>query len=126
MSLQSKLETISKDYHKTQDELFKIIEARQKLNSQLQENKLVQKEFSILENEALIYKLTGPILIKQEKSEAMLNVKKRLEYIETEMYSERLETQIKKYNKNLEEQKSEIFKLRTQIQEIPSRIQTPL
>ncbi|KAG4303730.1 hypothetical protein PCK1_000248 [Pneumocystis canis] len=139
MSLQSKLETISKDYHKTQDELFKIIEARQKLNSQLQENKLVQKEFSILENEALIYKLTGPILIKQEKSEAMLNVKKRLEYIETEI--ERLETQIKKYNKNLEEQKSEvyilfffkeniiniqIFKLRTQIQEIPSRIQTPL
>ncbi|KAG5439702.1 hypothetical protein PCK2_000742 [Pneumocystis canis] len=115
MSLQLKLETISKDYHKTQDELFKIIEARQKLNSQLQENKLVQKEFSLLENQAVIYKLTGPILIKQEKSEAILNVEKRLEYIETEMG--RLETQIKKYNKNLEEQKLEIFKLQTQIQE---------
>ncbi|CCJ31202.1 unnamed protein product [Pneumocystis jirovecii] len=85
MTFQSKLETISKDYQKTQDELFKILEAQQKLNSQFQENKLVQKEFSILENEAIIYKLTGPILVKQEKSEAILNVKKRLEYIETEM-----------------------------------------
>lgn len=113
MSLQSKLETISKDYQKTQDELLKIIEARQKLNSQLQENKLVQKEFSTLENEAVIYKLTGPILVKQEKSEAILNVKKRLEYIETEI--EQLEIQIKKHNKNLEKQKLDITELQNQL-----------
>ncbi|KAG4303958.1 hypothetical protein PORY_002611 [Pneumocystis oryctolagi] len=118
MSLQSKLETISKNYQKTQNELFKIIEARQKLSSQLQENKLVQKEFSILENDAIIYKLTGPVLVKQEKSEAILNVKKRLEYIETEI--KRLEIQIKKHNQSLEEQKLDIFKLQTQIQENPT------
>ncbi|EMR11819.1 hypothetical protein PNEG_00244 [Pneumocystis murina B123] len=84
-----------------------------KLNSQLQENKLVQKEFSILENEAVIYKLTGPVLVKQEKSEAILNVEKRLEYIETEI--KRLETQIKKHNKTLEEQKLDITKLQNQL-----------
>ncbi|QSL64789.1 hypothetical protein MERGE_002091 [Pneumocystis wakefieldiae] len=113
MSLESKLEKISKDYQKTHDELLKIIEAQQKLNSQLQENKLVQKEFSILEDEAVIYKLTGPVLVRQEKSEAILNVEKRLEYIETEI--KRLETQIKKHNKTLEEQKLDITKLRNQL-----------
>jgi prefoldin beta subunit len=34
-----------------------------------------------------IYKLVGPILVKQEKQEAMTQVKNRIEFINGEMYA---------------------------------------
>lgn len=61
-----------------------MIEARQRLDSQLGENKTVQKEFASLAESANIYKLIGPILVKQDREEAISNVDKRLEYIEKE------------------------------------------
>ena len=63
------------------------VSARQKLESQQQENKGVQKEFSLLPPESNIYKLVGPVLLKQERSEAVLAVEGRLEFIEKEMYA---------------------------------------
>jgi prefoldin beta subunit len=38
-----------------------------------------------LKDEANIYKLVGPVLLKQDKTEAVLAVDGRLEYIENEM-----------------------------------------
>ena len=67
-------------------DLQTIIEARQRLDSQLQENQAVQKEFASLEDDATIYKLIGPILVKQDNVEAKSNVDKRLEYIQNEMW----------------------------------------
>jgi prefoldin beta subunit len=39
-----------------------------------------------LKDEANIYKMVGPVLLKQDKTEAVLAVDGRLEYIENEMY----------------------------------------
>jgi prefoldin beta subunit len=39
-----------------------------------------------LSDDSNIYKLVGPVLLKQEKTEAVLAVDGRLEYIENEMY----------------------------------------
>lgn len=47
-------------------------------------NLLVQ-EFASLDDDTNIYKLVGPVLLKQEKSEATMAVKGRLEFIEKEM-----------------------------------------
>jgi prefoldin beta subunit len=47
------------------------------------------QEFDALEEDANIYKLVGPVLMKQEKEEAKLNVKKRLEYITGDMWVDR-------------------------------------
>lgn len=82
-------------------DLAKAVEARQRLDSQQQENELVNKvrvqtfrmptthsweqEFEHLEDDANIYKLIGPVLVKQEKAEASTNVKNRLELINKEM-----------------------------------------
>lgn len=60
--------------------------ARQKLESQQQENKSVQTEFSNLDDDANIYKLVGPVLLKQDTTEAKSTVDGRLEYIGQEMY----------------------------------------
>lgn len=38
-----------------------------------------------MEDDANIYKLVGPVLLKQDKAEAVMNVDKRLEYIQSEM-----------------------------------------
>lgn len=84
------------------------VQSRQRLESQQQENIGVQKvrhnpplsliapflrsqayhknqEFSSLEDDANIYKLVGPVLLKQEKSEAIMAVDGRLEFIGNEM-----------------------------------------
>lgn len=45
------------------------------------------KEFSVLNEDANIYKLIGPVLVKQDRAEAVMNVDKRLEFIEAEMYA---------------------------------------
>lgn len=59
--------------------------ARDRLETQQQENKGVQKEFAGLASDANIYKLVGPVLLKQDKTEAVLAVDGRLEFIEGEM-----------------------------------------
>lgn len=94
-------------------ELQTNIDALQKLQSQQQENKGVQRvcsplsksttfkkkvlmrsdkkkpslqEFAELASDANIYKLIGPVLSKQDRSEAVLAVDGRLEFIEKEMF----------------------------------------
>lgn len=62
-----------------------FVSTRQKLESQQQENIGVQKEFNSLAEDANVYKLVGPVLLKQEKTEAVLAVKGRLDFIDGEM-----------------------------------------
>lgn len=45
----------------------------------------MQSEFAQLDDEAKIYKLVGPVLLKQDKTEATMAVNGRLEFIEKEM-----------------------------------------
>jgi chaperonin cofactor prefoldin len=52
--------------------------------SQLRVTDLPQ-EFAGLDDEANIYKLVGPVLLKQDTAEAKSTVDSRLEYIEKEM-----------------------------------------
>eukprot|EP00963_Diacronema_lutheri_P001613 scaffold102_cov340-Pavlova_lutheri.AAC.70 len=44
------------------------------------------QELELLDDEANVYKLVGPALIKQDLVEAKSNVSKRVEYIKNEMY----------------------------------------
>ncbi|MCJ1468993.1 hypothetical protein MMC07_007624, partial [Pseudocyphellaria aurata] len=80
---QKKLQSLSDEYQKLQTDLQSNIDARQKLESQQQENLGVQKEFA-LDSSANIYKLVGPVLLKQDRSEAVLAVDGRLAFIEKE------------------------------------------
>ncbi|KAJ1656030.1 Prefoldin subunit 6 [Dispira simplex] len=85
MSLEAKLEAAGKEFQTIQHDLNKTVQQRQKLESQLQENEMVQKEFKNLNDDANVYKLIGPVLVKQEPTEAKSNVSKRIEYISAEM-----------------------------------------
>lgn len=43
------------------------------------------QEFTKLSEDAGIYKLVGPVLLKQDRSEAVMAVDQRLEFIDKEM-----------------------------------------
>jgi prefoldin beta subunit len=60
--------------------------AKTKYLAQLNENQVVKKELDELEEGAQVFKLFGPVLLRQDKEEAQANVQKRMEFIENEVY----------------------------------------
>ncbi|RCH84414.1 hypothetical protein CU097_007968 [Rhizopus azygosporus] len=116
LAVEAKLEAESKAFQAIQKELSKVIETRQRLESQQQENELVNKEFEHLDNESNIYKLIGPVLVKQERTEAVTNVKNRLNLISSEI--KRVEAQLADLTKKSEAKKQEIAKLQMEYQQL--------
>ncbi|KAL2003294.1 hypothetical protein VTN02DRAFT_4415 [Thermoascus thermophilus] len=112
---QKHLQTLSDDYQKLQTELESNIAARQKLESQQQENKSVQKEFASLDDDANIYKLVGPVLLKQDRTEAVMAVDGRLEFIEKEI--KRIDAQIKDLQEKSDRKRAEIVQFQSQLQQ---------
>lgn len=45
------------------------------------------QELDLLKEDANVYKLIGPVLVKQDLAEANANVRKRIEYISGELYA---------------------------------------
>lgn len=97
-------------YQSLQSELESFIIARQKLETQLQENKIVMDEFEQLVDETKVYKLTGNLLLPVEQDEARSNVEKRLEFIQSEIT--KCEKNIKQKQEELEKVRAEIIKMR--------------
>jgi prefoldin beta subunit len=74
-------------------ELGTQVALKTQLESQIQENEMVKKvafswvywkEFDLLAKDSQIFKLIGPVLVQQDRQEAVTNVEKRLEYIRNE------------------------------------------
>ncbi|KAJ4125349.1 Prefoldin subunit 6 [Fusarium equiseti] len=111
---QAKLQALSEEFQKLQGELQSAVESRQKLEGQKQENVGVQQEFERLQEGETIYKLTGPVLLKQDKFEAENTVKGRLDYIGSEIT--RLEGTIKETQEKLEKKRTEIIQIQSSAQ----------
>ncbi|KIX00723.1 uncharacterized protein Z518_09788 [Rhinocladiella mackenziei CBS 650.93] len=110
----NKLQSLSEAVQKFQDDLQGTIEARQKLEAQQQENKAVQKEFATLADDTGVYKLVGPVLLKQDKTEAVNAVDGRLEFIGKEI--SRTETRIKELQEGSEKKRVELLHLQQKMQ----------
>ncbi|KAF1843843.1 Prefoldin beta-like protein [Cucurbitaria berberidis CBS 394.84] len=113
--VQAKLQELSDGYQSLQGDLSTAVEARQKLESQQQENATVKKEFDILDDDANIYKQIGPVLLKQDKTEAVMAVNGRLEFIDKEI--KRFEKQIKEIQDKSEKTKMEIIQIQSSAQQ---------
>ncbi|KAF2737960.1 Prefoldin beta-like protein [Polyplosphaeria fusca] len=113
--LQKTMQGLSDAYQKLQGELSTAVEAREKLESQQQENTTVSKEFDLLADDANIYKQIGPVLLKQDKTEAVMAVNGRLEFIEKEI--KRFEKQIEEIQEKSEKVKMEIIQIQSQAQQ---------
>ncbi|KAI4111423.1 MAG: hypothetical protein LQ339_000622 [Xanthoria mediterranea] len=101
-----RLQSLSEEYQKLQTDLQTQVTSRQRLESQQQENLAVRKEFNTLSDDSPIYKLIGPVLLKQEKTEAESAVDGRLEFIEKEI--KRVEQLISDMQEQSEGKKMEV------------------
>ncbi|CAE6533586.1 unnamed protein product [Rhizoctonia solani] len=111
--LRVRLETVSKEYQKIQDDTQAAVETHQRLDSQVNENEAVKKEFANLKPHNTIYKMIGPVLVKQDPEEAKSNVDKRLEFIKGEIT--RVEQQITDLTKKSEKIKTEVVTIQNVI-----------
>jgi prefoldin beta subunit len=82
--IMSEKEQKVQQFQKIQKEFQTAVTNRTLLESQLKENMEVKQEFD--QNPETVYKLIGPVLVKQELAEAKTNVAKRIDYIKAEMY----------------------------------------
>ncbi len=106
---QQKIDKDVSEIKKIQSEMQVVMKAKQQLAEKKHENELVQTEFKLLEEDAIIYKLVGPILAKQETGEAKSNVEKRLEFLEKEI--NRTDTIIKDFEKKMDEKRGSVMKI---------------
>mmetsp|Transcript_19006 Transcript_19006/g.47066 ORF Transcript_19006/g.47066 Transcript_19006/m.47066 type:complete len:137 (+) Transcript_19006:103-513(+) len=103
-------------------EKFKEIQAQlqsvradlQTVLGQLTENEMVQKELELVDSSSNVYKMVGPVLIKNSLEDARDTVSKRLEFITAER--DRLEAK----SKELETKGGEIA---TKVQQMQAALQ---
>ena len=103
-----KMKTIQKD-------LQKAMAAKQTLEGQLSENKIVQEELKFLTPENKVYKMTGPVLVVQTIEEAQQNVEKRIMFITSE--NKRNDEMIKDLSNKQEKQQEVLQRLQKEFAE---------
>ncbi|CAL8357199.1 unnamed protein product [Merluccius merluccius] len=118
-ALQKKLQSELEKYKQMQKDVSKSMSARQKLEAQLTENNIVKEELDILESANTVYKLIGPVLVKQDLDEAKATVAKRLEYINGEI--QRYETLLKDMEKKSEQHREVLSSLQQEYQKAQGR-----
>lgn len=99
------------------EQLNKLMGPRAKNMSQKNENEMVKAELDQLEDDATLYKLVGPVMIKQDLDDAKSNVENRLKYFNSEL--ERLD----KTQKDLEEKQEKQRTVLMELQEVVRRTQ---
>ncbi|CAL1405987.1 unnamed protein product [Linum trigynum] len=112
--LQRDLENKANDLSKIQKDIAKNHQVRKKYTIQLGENELVLKELELLKEEANVYKLIGPVLVKQDLAEANANVRKRIEYISAEL--KRLDAAVQDLEEKQNSKREAVLKVQQRMQ----------
>eukprot|EP00755_Sulcionema_specki_P028111 Sspe_Gene.89192::Locus_61017_Transcript_1_1_Confidence_1.000_Length_610::g.89192::m.89192/K04798/pfdB, PFDN6; prefoldin beta subunit len=111
---QNRMNTESQALRELQKKIATLQQQQQKLETQKQENEMVEHELGMMEAEAQVYKLIGPVLVSQDPEDAKAIITKRLEYIRRDLGS--VEGQINKENKEYEKKKEAIAQIQTDFQ----------
>ncbi|XP_069097979.1 prefoldin subunit 6 [Pleurodeles waltl] len=118
--LQKKLQAEVEKYQQLQKDLNKCMSARQKLEAQVTENNIVKEELDLLDVSNTVFKLIGPVLVKQDLEEAKATVAKRLDYINGEI--KRYESQMKDMEKKSDQQREVLSKLQQDFQKAQAKV----
>jgi len=112
---QADLQALSDNYTSLNHKLSSTVQTLQTLEAQRTENVSVSREFDKLDFSAKIYKLVGPVLVKQGLEEAKSTVDGRKGFIEGQI--QEVEKQITDIKGQQEKLKGEIIHLQSQMQQ---------
>ncbi|KAK0078689.1 hypothetical protein PV325_002192 [Microctonus aethiopoides] len=112
--IQKKLQAEVDAYKQIQRDYHKALINRQQLDGQLNETTAVKDELYLLKPGNEVFKLIGPVLMKQDLEEAKQNVNKRIEFITNEL--KRTETLITELDTKQESHRSTLDKLQQMFQ----------
>ncbi|CAO4361421.1 unnamed protein product [Caenorhabditis nigoni] len=110
----SKLKTLEKDREK-------YFSSRQEMEMRLTESRNVKAELDLMDLDSKVYKLMGPVLVRQDLEEARSTVEKRLEFIESEI--KRVEASITDVNKKSIEQRDKVMNMQKAFQMMATQAQ---
>ncbi|XP_078242244.1 prefoldin subunit 6 [Pogona vitticeps] len=119
-AVQKKIQGELEKFQQLQKEINKCMTARQKLEAQLTENNVVKEELDLLDSSNTVYKLIGPVLVKQDMDEAKATVGKRLDYITGEI--KRYEAQMQEYDKKSDQQREVLARLQQEFQKAQAKV----
>lgn len=91
-----------------------VLMTRQQFIMQLQENDMVKQELDRLGEDAGVFKLIGPVLIRQDLDEAKQNVSKRMDFIKGEI--QKTEKIIEKNKQGMQEHGEKVIKMQSDLQ----------
>ncbi|XP_042376016.1 prefoldin subunit 6-like [Zingiber officinale] len=114
--LQRDLENQANALSKIQKDIAKNHQVRKQYTIQLGENELVLKELELLNENSNVFKLIGPVLVKQDLAEANANVRKRIEYISAEL--KRLDGTLQDLEDKQNSKKESVLKLQQKVQSL--------
>ena len=113
MELYKQYNFLIKENECIEKEQSKIRVALTNYENKKTENNIVKQELSLLEDEDVVYKLIGPILVQQETSDAKIQVDSRIEMINKEIH--KLEKNYQTNAKKIEGNKQKITDIQAKL-----------
>ena len=113
MEFYKQYEFILKENECIEKEQSKIRVALNNYENKKNENTIVKKELALLDDEDVVYKLIGPILLQQETSDAKIQVDSRIEMINKEIH--KLEKNYQANIKKIEDNRKKVADLQAKL-----------
>ena len=113
MEFYKQYEFILKENECIEKEQSKIRVALNNYENKKNENTIVKKELALLDDEDVVYKLIGPILVQQETSDAKIQVDSRIEMINKEIH--KLEKNYQANIKKIEDNRKKVADLQAKL-----------
>ena len=115
------LEGLSGGLQELKNEIQALATNRAKYASQHSENTMAKEELELLDDDAGVFKLIGPALVKQDKSEALDTVNKRLDFIRSTM--DGVEAELAAKQKQFEARKAAAVGLQNELMVMQQKMQ---
>ncbi len=113
MELYKQYEFLIKENQCIEKEQSKIRVAINNFENKKNENNIVKSELALLDDEDIVYKLIGPILVQQDISDAKLQVDSRIEIINKEIH--KLEKNYQANIKKIEDNRKKVADLQAKL-----------
>ena len=121
MELYKEYEYLIKENQSIEKEQSKIRVSINDFENKKKENNIVKAELDLLDDEDVVYKLIGPILVQQETSDAKIQVNSRIEMINKEMH--KLEKNYQTNSKNMETNRQKIADIQAKLIQISKQLE---